>query len=55
MQREICKVTIIEDHFNAFLSMTNTSGRQNISEGIDDFKAQLTSLNFWTHRDPSIQ
>lgn len=54
-QGEICKITIIEDYFNPFLSMTNRSGRQNISKGIDDLKAQLTSLNFWTHTDPSIQ
>ena len=43
------------DYFNLFLSMTNMSGRQNISKGTDDFKAQLRSLYFWTHIDPSIQ
>lgn len=50
-QGEICKVTMIEDYFNPLLSMTECQAdKKNSGKGTDDFKAQLTSLNFWTHK-----
>lgn len=51
----MCNITMIEDYFNPLLNNDKMLGRpkkkkKNFCKGIDNFKAQLPSLNFWTHK-----